>query len=76
MTDLTDAQELRRQILDLTAQYAALAHGTKPFVAGQSPVPVAGKVYGAPEMTNLVDSALGFWLTTGRFNAAFEQRLG
>jgi CDP-6-deoxy-D-xylo-4-hexulose-3-dehydrase len=76
LTDLHDAQDLRRQILDLTAQYAALAHGTKPFVAGQSPVPVAGKVYGAPEMTSLVDSALDFWLTTGRFNAAFEQRLG
>jgi CDP-6-deoxy-D-xylo-4-hexulose-3-dehydrase len=42
LTDLNDTQELRRQILELTAQYAALAHGTKPFVAGQSPVPVAG----------------------------------
>jgi CDP-6-deoxy-D-xylo-4-hexulose-3-dehydrase len=76
LTDLDEAQDLRRQILELTARYAALAHAPKPFVAGQSAVPVAGKVYGAPEMTSLVDSALEFWLTTGRFNAAFEQKLG
>ncbi len=34
-----------------------------------------GKVFGAPEMGSLVDSALDFWLTTGRFNDAFEARL-
>ena len=38
-------------------------------------MPVAGKVYGANDMQLLVDSALDFWLTTGRFNAAFEERL-
>lgn len=36
---------------------------------------MSGKVYGAEEMVSLVDSALDFWLTTGRFNAAFEKRL-
>ena len=70
-----EAEALRRQILDLTAEYARLAHAARPFVAGQSPVPVSGKVYGAAEMTSLVDSALDFWLTTGRFNDAFEARL-
>lgn len=71
-----EAAELRRKILELTAQYAETAHAERAFVAGESAVPVSGKVYGAPEMTSLVDSALDFWLTTGRFNAAFEQRLG
>ncbi len=75
MTDIDEAQDLRRQILALTARYAELAHAPKPFAAGQSPVPVSGKVYGAPEMASLVDSALDFWLTAGRFNTAFEQRL-
>ncbi len=75
-TDIkTEAEALRAQILELTEKYAALAHTPKPFVAGQSVVPVAGKVYGAPEMRSLVDSALDFWLTTGRFNDAFEARL-
>jgi CDP-6-deoxy-D-xylo-4-hexulose-3-dehydrase len=71
-----EAGALRQQILDLVAQYAELAHAPKPFVTGQSAAPVSGKVYGAPEMVSLVDSALDFWLTTGRFNDAFEKKLG
>src|SRR5208337_1277539 len=68
-------QELRREILALVGDYARLAHGTRPFVAGASPVPVSGKVYGAEEMEALVDASLDFWLTAGRFNDAFETRL-
>ncbi|KAA0110061.1 lipopolysaccharide biosynthesis protein RfbH [Methylobacterium sp. P1-11] len=70
-----DAAALRAQILELTAQYADLAHQPKPFEPGASPVPVSGKVYGASELMSLVDSSLDFWLTTGRFNDSFEIRL-
>ena len=66
---------LRRVILELTGAYARTAHAPKPFVRGASPVPVSGKVYGESEMRSLVDSSLDFWLTTGRFNDAFESRL-
>jgi CDP-6-deoxy-D-xylo-4-hexulose-3-dehydrase len=52
-----------------------MVHGPKPFVAGDSPVPVSGKVVGAEDMRHLVHSALDFWLTAGRFNDAFEARL-
>jgi len=69
------AEELRAKILALTAEYAALAHVPAPFDATTSAAPVSGKVYGAPEMVALVDSALDFWLTTGRFNDAFEAKL-
>ena len=71
----TEAASLRLQILDLVGRYAEIAHAPKPFVAGSSPVLVAGKVYGAEEMRSLVNSSLDFWLTTGRFNDAFEERL-
>lgn len=47
----------------------------KPFVPGKTPVPVSGKVIGAPEIRNMVDASLDAWLTTGRFNDAFEKRL-
>jgi CDP-6-deoxy-D-xylo-4-hexulose-3-dehydrase len=70
-----DEAALRSLILDLTGEYAARFHAPKPFVPGQSAVPVSGKVYGANDMQLLVDSALDFWLTTGRFNTAFEERL-
>jgi CDP-6-deoxy-D-xylo-4-hexulose-3-dehydrase len=66
--------ELRALIGELTG-YARSFHAPKPFVAGQSPVPVSGKVYGEADMRSLVDSALDFWLTTGRFNDAFEAKL-
>ena len=66
---------MREQILGLVERYAKLAHAPKPFVSGKSPVPVSGKVYGAEEMRSLVDASLDFWLTTGRFNDAFEATL-
>lgn len=71
----SDAGRIRNQIMDLVAEYHRVAHTQKPFIAGQSPVPVSGKVYGHEEMQLLVDSALDFWLTTGRFNTEFEAKL-
>jgi CDP-4-dehydro-6-deoxyglucose reductase, E1 len=72
MNSKTDLADLREQILALSERYAELAHGVAPFVAGSSVVPPAGKVLGASEMRNLVDSCLDFWLTSGRFNTKFE----
>jgi CDP-6-deoxy-D-xylo-4-hexulose-3-dehydrase len=69
------AEALRAQILDLVGEYHRLAHTTGGFVAGETPAPVSGRVYDARDMQALVDSALDFWLTTARFNAAFEARL-
>ncbi|MGL6095609.1 MAG: lipopolysaccharide biosynthesis protein RfbH [Fimbriiglobus sp.] len=67
-----DAAALRRQILDLIPAYHAAAFPARPFVAGQSPVPVSGRVFDAADVANLVDSGLDFWLTAGRFADAFE----
>jgi CDP-6-deoxy-D-xylo-4-hexulose-3-dehydrase len=75
MTPADELPALREQILALAERYATLAHGPKPFVPDTSAVPPSGKVLGAPEMRNLVDSCLDFWLTTGRFNARFEEVL-
>lgn len=67
--------KLRNQIAELVQQYADIAYATKPFVPGESPVQVSGKVIGAKELQLMVDASLDGWLTTGRFNAMFEQRL-
>ncbi|MRT20017.1 lipopolysaccharide biosynthesis protein RfbH [Comamonas sp. CAH-2] len=67
--------KLRSQISELVQQYADIAYAPKPFVPGQSAVPVSGKVIGAGELKMMVDASLDGWLTTGRFNAMFEQRL-
>lgn len=69
----TRAEELRAQIRVLTAEYFAEAFSPREFVAGESPVPVSGKVFDELEMQNLVDSSLDFWLTTGRFADQFQK---
>lgn len=71
----SEAEELRAEILRLAERYAELAHVTAPFDPAQPSVPVSGKVFGPPEVASLVDAALDFWLTTGRFNTAFEAGL-
>lgn len=72
---LTPADALRRQISELVKQYADLTLAPKPFVPGETPVPVSGKVIGAKELQLMVEASLDGWLTTGRFNAQFEHRL-
>ncbi len=70
-----EVNAVRAQILELAEHYATLVCAPEQFVPGTSPVPVSGKVLGGAELRNLVNSALDLWLTTGRFNDAFEERL-
>ena len=68
-------EAIRQEIAALVQQYSDIVHAPRAFVPGQSAVPVSGKVIGAQELKNMVDASLDGWLTTGRFNAEFEQRL-
>lgn len=74
MTDQT-AQQLRQQITELVGRYAELELAAPVFVPGQHAVPPSGKVIGAPELQAMTEAVLDGWLTTGRFNQAFEKRL-
>ena len=65
--------ELRQEILALVAEYYAAAFPQRPFVPGESSVPVSGRVFDATEIKHLVDSSLDFWLTAGRFASSFER---
>jgi CDP-6-deoxy-D-xylo-4-hexulose-3-dehydrase len=67
--------KLRGQISELVQKYADIAFTPKDFVPGENAVPVSGKVIGTKELQLMVDASLDGWLTTGRFNAMFEQRL-
>ena len=69
-------QVLRKITLLETTRYYNKIHqpqNSKPFIAGESRVNYAGRVYDADEMTSLVDSSLDFWLTTGHYADKFEQ---
>src|SRR6201999_4510893 len=67
--------QLRAEIAALVQQFSDVVHAPRPFVPGESPVPVSGKVVGAKELQLMVEASLDGWLTTGRFNAMFEERL-
>jgi len=68
-------EQLRAEISDLVAKYAALEFAEKIFVGGETVIPPSGKKLGVKELQNMVDASLDGWLTTGRFNTAFEKKL-
>lgn len=72
---MTDIESLKNEILRLVGQYANETMAPRAFVPGQTTVPPSGKVIGAPEIQHMVEASLDGWLTTGRFNDAFEKRL-
>ncbi|MCM1224977.1 MAG: lipopolysaccharide biosynthesis protein RfbH [Lachnospiraceae bacterium] len=68
-------QAAREEILAMVREYANTYHKQNTdFQEGQR-IPYASRVYDSSEMVNLVDSALEFWLTSGRYTDEFEQKL-
>ena len=68
---MKNQKELKDKILKLVKEYAEEYHRRTAFVPGNR-IPYSGRVYDSAEMCSLVDSALEFWLTAGRFAAQFE----
>ncbi|WP_455655311.1 lipopolysaccharide biosynthesis protein RfbH [Phascolarctobacterium sp.] len=73
---MNDTQmSMKSEILDLVKKYCDTYHNQeKPFKEGER-IPYASRVYDYEEMVNLVDSALEFWLTSGRYTDEFEKKL-
>jgi CDP-6-deoxy-D-xylo-4-hexulose-3-dehydrase len=72
----TDKSKLiRKKILDLVKLYSDYNFLNKNFVEGETDIPVSGKVIGTLELQNMVEASLDGWLTTGRFNKDFEDKL-
>ncbi len=72
---MSTKEQLRAQIAELVKQYADLSYAPSAFEAGKHAVPPSGKVMGSKELQLMVEASLDGWLTTGRFNDAFEKRL-
>lgn len=66
-------QKDKEQILNLVKQYYQKYHADKKEYEKGDRIPYASRVYDSEEMTNLVDSALEFWLTSGRYTEQFEK---
>ena len=66
-------QQAKKEILNMVAEYCDTFHNKKKdYVEGER-IPYASRVYNQEEMCNLVDSALEFWLTSGRYTDEFEE---
>lgn len=67
-------QEARQEILSIVEEYCNMYHNIeKKFEKGDK-ISYAKRVYDSNEMTNLVDSCLEFWLTSGKYTKEFENK--
>ena len=76
--------EIRLEILRLTREYSRLTHSANrpgddsaraPFIAGETPIPYAGRVFDEAEVAAAVSTTLDFWLTLGPEGDAMEKEL-
>lgn len=68
-----DAENIKQEIFKNVKKYYELQYANKEFIPGKSKINYAGRVFDEKEIISLVDSALEFWLTTGRFAEKFEK---
>ena len=67
-------KSLDSQVSQLAELAFAELHTSKPFIAGESSIPVTGKVFGVEELTAATSASLDFWLTAGPYTEKFESR--
>ncbi len=67
-------EQAKQQILEMVAEYCDTFHNKKKNFEAGDRIPYASRVYDNKEMCNLVDSALEFWLTSGRYTDEFEKK--
>lgn len=68
-----EEEKLRAEIFEKVKLIYSNRKKNEEFVPGKSVVNYAGRVYDENEMIKLVDSALDFWLTAGRYAQKFEE---
>ena len=72
--EFTNEQDMKKHILELVKEYCETYHNKQKTFAEGDRIPYASRVYDSEEMVNLVDSALEFWLTSGRYTTEFERK--
>lgn len=72
---MNKSDDIRQQILALVSDYHEASFAERPFIPGETAVPVSGRSFDSTELNYLVDASLDFWLTTGRYAVDFEREL-
>ena len=75
MTNPTDRDTDLAALKASVRQFAERHHAPKPFIPGETPVPVTGKVYDHEEFELLLEAGLDAWWTEGRFTQQVAQDL-
>jgi CDP-6-deoxy-D-xylo-4-hexulose-3-dehydrase len=68
------SESLDSKIDQLVTEAFSELHPSKDFVAGETNIPVTGKVFGEPELRAATSAGLDFWLTAGPYTEEFESR--
>jgi CDP-6-deoxy-D-xylo-4-hexulose-3-dehydrase len=71
-TDLNE--QLDSKIYQLVTDAMSELHPSKPFIPGETNIPVTGKVFGQEELMAATKASLDFWLTSGPYTEEFESR--
>ena len=71
----SDSTTNHEAIHQLVQDYGRYAKDTSLFVPGITPIPPSGKVLASEDLELMIEAVLDGWLTTGRFNDAFEKAL-
>ena len=65
---------LNSRINSLVSDAFSELHPEKPFIPGETNIPVTGKVFGSEELLAATKASLDFWLTSGPRSEEFEAR--
>ena len=68
-------KKIRNKISDLVKKYSDLEFKKRKFIPGKTTIPPTGKTIGDLELQNMVEASLDGWLTAGRFNKNFQEKL-
>lgn len=75
MFDNMNEEQAKKEILGQVKEYYEKYHAEKaPYLEGDK-ISYAARIYDSNEMISLVDSALEFWLTSGRYTMQFEKEM-
>jgi len=70
-----EATNLKNEIFENCRKFFQETRAPKPFVPGETYIPVTAKSLDEADLIQLVDASLDMWLTAGRFAREFEAEL-
>lgn len=71
----TVKKEFLDYVLRLFVKFSASVYFEASSPRDSFAVPASGKVLDGKDLANMIDASLDMWLTSGRFNDAFEEKL-